>query len=101
MITGWVDGVQKGQNIDYVIYGWSLIKLKGTEKLTVQGEQVYLKDSKYIVVETRYMQQLQRTYDFLIPWGLFKYYVINILTFLDPIHPPCNHTLLVNQTFLT
>ena len=24
MITGWVGGVQKGQNIDYVIYGWSL-----------------------------------------------------------------------------
>ena len=27
MITGWVGGVQKGQNIDYVIYGQSLSKL--------------------------------------------------------------------------
>ena len=26
MITDWVGGVQKGQNIDYVIYGWSLIR---------------------------------------------------------------------------
>ena len=26
MITGWVGGVQKGQNIDYVIYGQSLIQ---------------------------------------------------------------------------
>ena len=24
MITDWVGGVQKGQNIDYVIYEWSL-----------------------------------------------------------------------------
>ena len=30
MITGWVDGVQKSQNLDYVIYGWSLMqKSKG------------------------------------------------------------------------
>ena len=25
MITDWVDGVQKGQNLDYVIFEWSLI----------------------------------------------------------------------------
>ena len=24
MITGWVGGVQRGQNIDYVIFEWSL-----------------------------------------------------------------------------
>ena len=29
----------------------NLIKLKGTTKLTVPGEQVYLKDSKYILFE--------------------------------------------------
>ena len=23
LITGWMGGVQKGQNIDYVIHGWS------------------------------------------------------------------------------
>ena len=27
MITDWVGGVQKGQNIDYVIYEWSLSTL--------------------------------------------------------------------------
>ena len=29
----------------------NLIKLKGTAKLTVQGEQVCLKDSKYVLFE--------------------------------------------------
>ena len=31
MITGWVGGVQKGQNIDYVIYGRSLIHLESKQ----------------------------------------------------------------------
>ena len=28
MITDWLGGVQKGQNIDYVIFEWSLKKLE-------------------------------------------------------------------------
>ena len=31
--------------------------------------------------------------------GPFIYYVINILTFLDPTHPVCNQSSLINQTF--
>ena len=27
MITAWVGGVQKGQNLDYVMFDWSLIAL--------------------------------------------------------------------------
>ena len=27
LITGWVSGVQKGQNVDYVIFEWSLSDL--------------------------------------------------------------------------
>ena len=30
--------------------------------------------------------------------GPFKYYVIKILTILDPTHPVCNQTLLIKQT---
>ena len=33
MITDWVGGVKKGQNLDYVIFEWSLI---GTEKARLE-----------------------------------------------------------------
>ena len=31
-MTGWVDGVQKDQNLDYVIFEWSHSRLKKIDK---------------------------------------------------------------------
>ena len=36
MITDWVGGVKKGQNLDYVIFEWSLLEKARLEKLKAE-----------------------------------------------------------------
>ena len=69
----------------------NLIKLKGTAKLTAQGEQVCLKDSKYILFEiianrtwkgrTSTSQQSQPNYQIRLAWPAGAFTALPCLIF--------------------
>ena len=65
----------------------NLIKLKGTAKLTVQGERVCLKDSKYILFEILENQTWKGCTYKLLPIWQFGWLGRQVLVL--PFHVPC------------